>query len=246
MQPNKHLPDINSQFYEGICHRGLHGGNVPENSSEAFRLAVRANMAFELDIHLTKDGELIVCHDSDLTRVTGKGGIIEDLTAAEIRENYRLANGEVLPTLDEVLQETDERVGVVIELKCLHHNARAIAERLKQSLKRIRDRRNILLISFYPGALIPFRNAGFVRQLLISEQRAYMFCLRFWFEGVDLDWRLLKKRSVLRWAERHFTNVYTIETDEQLGACLGKAHTVTFQYLDPDAVRSALRNAKNQ
>ena len=60
------------------AHRGLHGMGVPENSMRAFRRAKEAGYGIELDIHLLKDGDLAVIHDSDLKRTTGQDGIVEN------------------------------------------------------------------------------------------------------------------------------------------------------------------------
>src|SRR5687768_12050974 len=57
---------------ELISHRG-ESHDAPENTMAAFRLAWEREVpAIELDVHLTKDGQLIVCHDPDTERTTGK------------------------------------------------------------------------------------------------------------------------------------------------------------------------------
>ena len=56
---------------EFIAHRG-ESADAPENTLAAFRLAwERKVSAIELDVHLTKDGRLAVCHDFDTKRTTG-------------------------------------------------------------------------------------------------------------------------------------------------------------------------------
>ena len=54
------------------AHRGLHGNGIPENSLAAFRLAAEAGCGIELDVQLSRDGEVMVFHDYTLTRMTGK------------------------------------------------------------------------------------------------------------------------------------------------------------------------------
>ena len=51
-----------------FAHRGLHSRDksVPENSITAFRLAARAGYGVELDVHLSKDGQVVVFHDDTL------------------------------------------------------------------------------------------------------------------------------------------------------------------------------------
>ena len=48
-----------------IAHRGYHNQEVPENTLEAFKLAVDNNYAIELDIQFTKDYQIVVFHDDD-------------------------------------------------------------------------------------------------------------------------------------------------------------------------------------
>ena len=103
MTKKKCLSKINPVFLNGIAHRGLHNSEYTENGMKAFTNAINHGVAFEFDIHLTKDNELVVCHDEDLKRTTGKEGIIEDLTLKEIKDNYRLLDGGEVPTLKEVI-----------------------------------------------------------------------------------------------------------------------------------------------
>lgn len=68
-----------------IAHRGLHSETVSENSMEAFRLAIERGYAIEIDVHLTRDDDLAVVHDSFLSRVTGKSGVVERLSTEELK-----------------------------------------------------------------------------------------------------------------------------------------------------------------
>ena len=68
-----------------VAHRG--GARLaPENTFPAFERAARLGAdAFELDVHLTADGEVLVFHDDETSRLTGAPGTIEDRTLAEAR-----------------------------------------------------------------------------------------------------------------------------------------------------------------
>ena len=68
------------------AHRGLHDGSLPENSMGAFRAALESGCGIELDVHLMKDGNLAVIHDSSLQRTAGVDVRIEDLTLAQLRD----------------------------------------------------------------------------------------------------------------------------------------------------------------
>ena len=99
------------------AHRGLHGNGLPENSMAAFKAALDGGYGIELDIHLLKDGNLAVMHDSALKRTTGAEGRIEDLTTEELK-NYHLEGTEqTIPTFREVLELFDGKAPLIVELK---------------------------------------------------------------------------------------------------------------------------------
>lgn len=110
------------------AHRGLHGNGVPENSLEAFRLAMEAGYGMELDVHLLADGNLAVIHDSKLERTTGQEGRVEDLVLEDLK-NYNL-NGttETIPELGQVLSLIDGKVPLIIELKCVDNNVASLCD----------------------------------------------------------------------------------------------------------------------
>lgn len=104
------------------AHRGLHGGEIPENSLAAFRKAAEEGYGMELDIQLSADGEVMVFHDDTLDRMTERKGRLSDYTAAELSA-VRLKTGEgvltdeTVPTLRQVLETVDGAVPLLIELK---------------------------------------------------------------------------------------------------------------------------------
>ncbi len=100
------------------AHRGMFDNvRVPENSLPAFRAAVKKGHGIELDIHLTADGEVVVVHDDDLTRLCGVAVKVEDRTLAELRALPLLGTMETIPTLHEVLEVVGDKVPLIVELK---------------------------------------------------------------------------------------------------------------------------------
>ena len=92
-----------------FAHRGSKGTH-PENTLASFKEAVRVGSdGIELDVHLTKDGHLVVIHDETVDRTTNATGEIRNLTLAEIKELdagswfHNKYAGEKIPTLEEVL-----------------------------------------------------------------------------------------------------------------------------------------------
>ena len=107
------------KFGKYIAHRGLHNEKLwaPENSTEAFLRAVEKGIAVELDVHLSRDGHVVVFHDENLYRMTGLDRRITDLTLSELKE-LRLKNtSEAIPLLSEVLRAVSGRVPILIEVK---------------------------------------------------------------------------------------------------------------------------------
>ena len=101
-----------------IAHRGYHNSkDAPENSMAAFANALKKGFAIELDIHLTKDQQVVVFHDWDLKRMTGSSGKIADCTWDEIRTLTLLDTKEKIPLLRELLEYVDGRVPLLIEIK---------------------------------------------------------------------------------------------------------------------------------
>ena len=232
---------IDPRFYYGIAHRGLHNDQYTENGLNAFKNAIEHNLAFEYDIHLTKDHQLVVCHDEDLKRTTGKVGIIEDLTLKEIKDNYRLSDGGEIPTLQEVIDLNKNQVPMVIELKVFRKNYKELAKEFRKYLPQL-DRKNTLIISFDPRSLWPLKRDRFIRSLLVAKTDEYTWPFRVTVESVDLDQRMFTENRVKRYYTHHFVNAWTIEKEEQLDAILPYVDTVTFQHMDPELIRNKLVN----
>lgn len=91
------------------AHRGA-SAYAPENTLEAFALAAKQGAhGVELDVHLTKDGEIVVTHDEDIQRVSDGSGKVADMTLAELkRYNFNNHQAEYprceIPTLREVYE----------------------------------------------------------------------------------------------------------------------------------------------
>ena len=75
---------VNHWGMEIIAHRG-YSGKYPENTMLSFRKAVEAGAdGIELDVHLSRDGEVMIMHDEALKRTAGREGYIWDYTRAEL------------------------------------------------------------------------------------------------------------------------------------------------------------------
>lgn len=117
------------------AHRGLHDPSKPENSMAAFRAALEKGYGIELDVHLLKDGTLAILHDSDLKRVTGREGILEELTAEDLPAIHLAGTQETIPTLGQVLDLYAGQAPLIIELKTYKGNAGVLTEAVCRMLE---------------------------------------------------------------------------------------------------------------
>lgn len=117
------------------AHRGLHSETVPENSLKAFQNAVDNGYGIELDVQLSKDGEVMVFHDYTLIRMTGVEKKLNELTKDELKTLSLKNTTETIPTFDDVLTLVDGKIPILIELKGEDLDTRLcekVADRLRQ------------------------------------------------------------------------------------------------------------------
>ena len=93
-----------------IAHRGAMG-NAPENTAASFKKAIDEKAdGIELDVHMTKDGHLVVIHDETIDRTSNGKGLVRDMTLEELRKfdygSFFDASyaGERILTLEEALE----------------------------------------------------------------------------------------------------------------------------------------------
>ena len=121
-------PGLNRLRGWAYAHRGLHGNGIPENSMAAFKAALDAGYGIELDIHLTRDGDLAVIHDSNLLRTAGADVTITDLTADQLALYPLEGTDEVIPTFHQVLDLYAGKAPLIIELKADGNNQQQLVD----------------------------------------------------------------------------------------------------------------------
>ena len=146
-----------------IAHRG-ESHLAPENTHAAFDLAWKQGAAaIELDVHLTADDQVVVCHDEDTYRTTGKitKQVIASSTYAQLRTldvgawKAPAYAGEKLPLLSEVLARTPAQGIVFIELKPNHKALVPATIAVMKASGRAPDLMPV--ICFHPPLLAEFR-----------------------------------------------------------------------------------------
>jgi len=99
-----------------IAHRGA-SGYEPENTLRSVKKALElgADMV-EVDVHVSRDGCMVVIHDARLERTTNGKGYVKDMTLKELKK-LDAGLGERIPTLEEVVQLVRGKAQLVVEMK---------------------------------------------------------------------------------------------------------------------------------
>ncbi|MBC8344464.1 MAG: glycerophosphodiester phosphodiesterase [Bacteroidetes bacterium] len=185
-----------------IAHRG-ESFDAPENTLSSIVLAWKRQVkAVEIDIHLTRDNEIVVIHDYDTLRVSGKKKIIKKSSLEELKlldagkyknpvwENVRI------PTLKEVLQTVPADGRLIIEIK----SDAKILEFLKSDLDQSGLKNSqIEIIAFNAGTLAK------------AKQMMPDYSL-FWLLDLDYFWphwilQINKKRMINKVKRLHLDGV---------------------------------------
>lgn len=117
------------------AHRADHA-HFPENSLGAIRAAIKAGIDIvELDVRETKDGQLVLMHDSKVDRTTNGKGKVEDLTYAELGRLFlklgdTLKTTERIPSFEAALLAAKDRIMIDIDFKAETASARASVYKL--------------------------------------------------------------------------------------------------------------------
>ncbi|MBV7696342.1 glycerophosphodiester phosphodiesterase family protein [Streptomyces sp. TRM70350] len=146
-----------------IGHRGVMGVE-PENTLRSFTAAEEAGLdAIELDLRLSRDGALVVMHDTDVDRTTDGSGPVAEQTLAELRA-LDAGRGERVPVFEEVLAAV--RAPLQAEIKDVRA-ARALAEVMRE--RDLADR--VEVSSFHDEAIAEIaRLVPGVRTALIASR----------------------------------------------------------------------------
>lgn len=149
-----------------MAHRGL-SADAPENTLYAFSDAISVGADFiELDVQQTRDGVLVVMHDSNLKRTTGVNKDIWDVDYADIQNldagswfDPAYANARI-PTLEETLQFVDKRAKLNIEIKPTKHGSDTLEQDVAELITQYQYTDACYVTSFSYGSLKKVKEAN--------------------------------------------------------------------------------------
>lgn len=155
--PRKNHPGLEKLKKYRYAHRGLHDlqQGIPENTMPAFVRAVEHGFGAELDVHITRDGQLVVIHDSKLGRLCGSEGIVEQMTYEELQALPILGTDERAPLFADVLKVFEGKTPLIVELKTWDGNADALSAAVNLMLKTYEG--DYCIESFDPRVVAWFR-----------------------------------------------------------------------------------------
>ena len=236
-----------------LAHRGA-SAYAPENTLEAFRLALEMGAdGFELDVHLSKDGHLVVIHDESVNRTTNGTGEVRDLTLAELKaldacngkEAYR---GAKIPTLEEVFELIKDTHHIVnVELKTDNYPYPGLEEQCLELVARMGLEDRVIYSSFNHFTLMK------MRQLKPDAKLGMLFgdvMVRPWEYAERLNVNYLHPMKLNIWTP-DFTkdageagygvNVWTVNDEKTMVLCHAVGAGIITNYPD---VAVALREKK--
>lgn len=204
------------------AHRGC-SQRYPENTLLAFERAaeIKGLEGIELDIQLTKDGYLVVCHDERVDRTTDGIGEVRQYNLAELKKlRIDAGNGkyEQIPTMEEVLDLLGDKLKSGLRLNIELKNSVFPYEGMEEKIVDLIHRRNlekqIVYSTFYAMSLQKMRKFDPDAELGILDRRASdcLYKLRggcgadaihpYW-KDVDLPVKVLKNYIVRAWMTGH-------------------------------------------
>jgi len=209
------------------AHRGA-SARAPENTLSAFRAAEAAGAdGIELDVHLSRDGVLVVIHDDRVDRTTNGSGAVADLTASALQEldagswfspEFR---GERVPTLADVFAWAGDRSRINVEIKTA-----AAGEAVLELLRHFPGTR--VLISSFDAALL-------------EDLRRRDSCLPLAFLVDKKPWQPLLDRAAASGAEA-FHPKRNLVTPHLIAACRKVGMAVNVWTVADPSEANRLRN----
>lgn len=228
-----------------IAHRGLHSDTMPENSLVAFDNACNLGFAIELDVRLSKDGEVVVFHDYNLKRICGEDANLNDLNLSALKKFHLNGTKYTIPTLKEVLDLVNGRSPIMIELKP-NKRKEHLEEKVYEILKKYPY--DVAIKSFNPFSVLWFKKhapevprgmlAGFLEDIKMPKIYKYLIKRLKFFnlikpDFISYDFGNLPNKYVS--SKNVAVLTWTIRSKEQEKQALAVANNVIFENYIPDS-----------
>ena len=161
-----------------IAHRGLWGGDIVENSLSAYQNAANNGYPIEIDVYITKDGELVSFHDQTLSRMTEVDGNVFDKTLNQLQTLRLAGSDQTIPTLEQVLEIAENKSPLLIEIK--NQPNKKVVDKLVERLKNYKG--DFAVQSFNPFYIARVKKLApeFIRGVLANPVAKHKKPLQRW------------------------------------------------------------------
>ena len=152
-----------------VAHRGS-AADRPENALSSFIAAAESGAdQIELDVHMSKDGQLVVMHDAMLEQTSLGSGAIASHTLAELKQIKLRGMDEPIPTLGEILDAVGTRIHTRIEIKRGPVEYVGLTEAIMGEVERRALKDRVTIMCFQLASIQPFAKAGYETSLSFSR-----------------------------------------------------------------------------
>ena len=222
-----------------IAHRGYHNDRIPENSLAAFEHAAKNGYAAELDIQCLGDGTVVVFHDDNLLRMTGRDCRPKDLKKEDLEKLPLLQKSgeksdQLIPTLQETLAlAKNHRLPLLIEIKSHSENG----EDESRMLEILKDYDGeYAIMSFFPDSVRFFKGKldvpfGCLTDAPDEEAWNKINFSKEYFDFIDYHYSLLPNAWVDR--EKCPVIVWTVRSQEVCDMISSRCENITFENFVP-------------
>jgi glycerophosphoryl diester phosphodiesterase len=210
--------DTSKKNIQVIAHRG-DSGNAPEHTMEAYELARKLGADYiEIDLGMTKDGQLIVIHDDTVDRTTNGKGMVSSLTLSQIKGfdtgswfNKQFPDkakpqyiGLKIPTLEEIIHQYGDTINYYIEIKKPEDHPSMTDELLKllksHHLIEENTQRGKVIIESYDSDSLKYIHSKYPNLLLIQlgspSDRMNFLEISKYANGVGPEFSALNKEFI--------------------------------------------------
>lgn len=210
-----------------IAHRGFHSSTeaIPENSIPAFIKAIESKYIIELDLHILKDGNVVVFHDDNLNRMTGISKNIKDTTYEEIKNLKLQGTNNYIPLFKDVLDLVQARVPIIVEFK-YDVKAGILEKAAMDILKNYSG--DFVVKSFSPFSILWFKKhypevpRGFLSSNMSSEKcfiKKFLLKNNFLLKLLDVDFisydiNSLPNQRIEKFRKNHIVLGWTVRNKE--------------------------------
>lgn len=201
-----------------VGHRGA-PVYLPENTIESFKKAIEVGVDFiECDVHLSKDGNIVVMHDTTVDRTTDGKGYIKDFSLQELKR-LSVQHADRIPTIEEVLKLD---FPMLIELKSFRLSGDCqiypnLVEKLLQVLHESKFNKNVILMSFDRRYIEQLINSTFSKIFLSSDFPDLDMLKDLGLFGVGIDYHALDIEKVEEAHDKSFNILaWTVDKREDI------------------------------